>query len=278
MSRSRRKGFTLIEVMFALSILGLGLVVLIKSAAGSVFNAEQAHMLGVATDLGRYQMNEIEETMLKDGFQDTDFEQDWKDFSDLGWPTIKYSYKIEVVTIPTFEQLTQMASGSGAGSAFGSAVGSGSNLYGSAYGSGYGSGSAIVLGEGVATPLSGFQNSFLGQAMSSMFGGLSGGAGASVASGATASLIQSQYSMFQEILKDSVRKVSLHLKYQVLGSDRTLDFVAFYTDGAAIDRTLNGLGAAEGSGAGSGTGSGAGSGSGRTTTGTGTGTKKGSGS
>jgi len=43
------RGFTLIEVMFALALMGLGLVVLIKSAAGSVFNAEQAHMLGVAT-------------------------------------------------------------------------------------------------------------------------------------------------------------------------------------------------------------------------------------
>ncbi|MFT3692148.1 MAG: type II secretion system protein [Kofleriaceae bacterium] len=269
MKRPSKKGFTLIEVMFALSILGLGLVVLIKSAAGSVFNAEQAHMMGVATDLGRYQMNEIEETMLKDGFQDTDFEQDWKDFSELGWPTIKYSYKIEVATIPTFEQLTQMASGSGAGSALGSAaLGSGSNL-----GSGSGYGSAIQLGEGVATPLSGFQNSFLGQAMSSMFGGLSGGQ--SVASSGAASLIQSQYSTFQEILKDSVRKVTLHIKYQVLGSDRTLDFVAFYTDGAAIDRTLNGLGAADsGSGSGSSSGSASGSGKGSSSTGT----KKGSGS
>ena len=45
--RKHHRGFTLIEVMFALALLGLALVVLIKSAAGSVFNAEQAHMMGV---------------------------------------------------------------------------------------------------------------------------------------------------------------------------------------------------------------------------------------
>jgi len=94
-----------------------------------------------------------------------------------------------------------------------------------------------------------------------MMGGLSGGK--DIAGAGTGAIIQSQYSMFQEILKDSVRKVTLHVKWQVLGSDRDMTFVAFYTDASAMDRTLNGLGANEsGSGAGSGTGSGSGRGSG----------------
>ena len=62
--------------MFALALLGLALVVLIKSAASSIFNAEQAHMMGVATDLARGKMYEIEEMLLKDGFTDTDQSQD----------------------------------------------------------------------------------------------------------------------------------------------------------------------------------------------------------
>ncbi|MEO8845141.1 MAG: prepilin-type N-terminal cleavage/methylation domain-containing protein [Kofleriaceae bacterium] len=253
----RQRGFTLIEVMFALALLGLALVVLIKSAAGSVFNAEQAHMLGVVTDLGRGEMNEIEETLLKDGFQDTDQNQDWKGFDDLGWPNVKYSYKIEVAEMPTLDQLTAMANGSAAGA--GSGAGSGSalrSIYGS--GGGFGSGSDFTLSNGTVDPLATFQNSTLG-GMMTMMGGLSGGK--DIAGAGAGALIQSQYQMFQQILKDSVRKVTLHLKWQVLGSDRDLTFVAFYTDAGAMDRTLNGLGAAE-TGSGSSTGSGSGSGRG----------------
>lgn len=254
----RQRGFTLIEVMFALALLGLGLVVLIKSAANSVFSAEQAHMLGVATDLGRMQMDEIEETLLNEGFQDTDQNVDSKTFEAQGWPNIKYSYKVEVVEMPTFDQLTAMAAGSGASGSGHGSTGSAMS-YGSNFGSGFGSGSNFTLSNGTVDPLASFQNSTLG-GMMSMMGGLSGGK--DMAGAGAGALIQSQYSMFQEILKDSVRKVSLKITYQVLGSDRDLTFVAFYTDPVAMDRTLNGLGAAD-SGSGSGTGSGAGSGSGR---------------
>jgi general secretion pathway protein I len=254
MRRRASRGFTLIEVMFALALLGLALVVLIKSAAGSIFNAEQAHLLGVATDLGRGEMYEIEETLLKDGFSDTDQSQnDWKGFDEQGWPNIKYTYKVEAVEMPSFDQLTQMAAGSAAGS------GSAAALVGSALGSG----SNFTLGNGTVDPLSTFQNSALG-GMMSMMGGLGGGK--DIAGAAGGAMIQSQYSMFQSILKDSVRKVTLKIKWQVLGTDRDLTFVAFYTDAAAMDRTLNGMGAADtgsGSGSGSGSGTGSGSGSGR---------------
>ncbi|CAN5661795.1 hypothetical protein BH11MYX1_BH11MYX1_46770 [soil metagenome] len=242
-----RRGFTLIEVMCALALMGLGLVVLIKSAAGSIFNAEQAHMLGVATDLGRAEMYEIEEILIKDGFSDTSQSQDaWKGFEEQGWPNIKYSYKVEAVEMPTFDQLTAMASGSGSGT--------GSGYYGSG-GSASGSGSAFSLTNGTSDPLSTFQNSALG-GMMSMMGGLSGGK--DVAGGAAGALIQSQYQQFHEILKDSVRKVTLKVKWQVLGSDRDLTFVAFYTDPVAMDHVLNGAGAAE-TGSGSAAGSGSGS-------------------
>jgi general secretion pathway protein I len=258
------RGFTLIEVMFALALMGLGLVVLIKSAAGSVFNAEQAHMLGVATDLGRAQMYEIEEILLKDGFSDTSQSQDaWKGFDDQSWPNIKYSYKVEAVEMPTFDQLTAMASGSG------SSHGSGAGDHGSANsvaGSAFGSGSAFSLANGTGDPLSTFQNSALG-GMMSMMGGLSGGK--DVAGGAAGALIQSQYQQFQQILKDSVRKVTLKIKWQVLGSDRDLTFVAFYTDPVAMDHVLNGAGAAD-TGGGSGSGSGASRSPGAAATGSGT--------
>ncbi|MEO6773779.1 MAG: prepilin-type N-terminal cleavage/methylation domain-containing protein [Kofleriaceae bacterium] len=245
------RGFTLIEVMFALALLGLALVVLIRSSSSSIFNAEQAHMMGVATDLGRGEMYEIEEMLLKDGFSDTDqSHDDWQGFDDQGWPQVKYSYKVEAVEMPSFDQLQALAAGHGA---LGSGAGSGSSALGS--------GSDFSLGSAV-DPLNNFQNSALG-GMMGMMGGFGGGSAAASSNGVMGAeggaLIQSQYTMFQQILKVSVRKVTLKLKWQVLGYDRDLTFVAFYTDPSAMDQVLSGAGATDlgdtsgGSGSGSGT-------------------------
>lgn len=216
----RQRGFTLMEVMVALALLGLGLVVLIKSAANNINAAEQSHMMGIATDLARGKMYDIEEMLLKDGFTDTDQSQtDAKPFEEEGWPNIFYSYKVEQVEMPDFDQLTAMAQGrAGAGSA--SAVGSLGSA-GSAFGS---------------DALSGFQNSALG-GMLGMFGGAQGG----VSGAEGASLIQSQYSMFQDILKVSVRKVTLTVTWKVLGNDNSMKVVCYFTDPAAMDKVLHGL-------------------------------------
>ena len=245
----RSRGFTLLEIMVALALLGLGLVVLIKSAANNIRASEESHMMGIATDLARGKMYDVEEQLLKDGFTDTDQSQtDPKPFDAEGWPNIYYSYKVEQVEMPDFDQLTAMSQGrqgSGAYAGTGSA-----NYYGSAFGSAYAGFGSDAIG--------GFQNSALGS-MLGMFGGGTGGVTGSQAG----ALIQSQYSMFQQILKVSVRKVTLTLTYQVLGSDRDMKFVAFFTDPQAMDKVLSGLGAIDlgDDGSTSGTGSGSGSGS-----------------
>jgi general secretion pathway protein I len=254
----RARGFTLLEVMIALALLGFALTVLIKSAAGNIFNAQQAHMMGVATDLGRAKMYELEEKLLKDGFSDTEQHEDDQAFTDEGWPQVRYSYKIEVIELPSWDALQKLAQGQtkpGAGSA------------------GAGSGSS---GEGGG----GFNDSALGGMLSQFSGFGAPGAGAGSGKGPTDIgaaqgdlFVQGQYSMFQQILKVSIRKVSLTLKWQVMGSDRDMTVVAFFTDAAGMDKVINGMGSQDlddkaGSGSGSagkpgGTGGGAGSGSGQ---------------
>src|SRR5207237_6631768 len=156
----RPRGFTLLEVMVGLALLGLGLVVLIRSAANNIMSAEQAHMLGVATDLARGKMYDIEEQMMKDGFTDTDQSQtDQKPFDTEGWPNIFYSYKVEQIEMPNWDDLQALAKGHAMKMGSGSA-GSGASSFGSAFGSGSGSGS--TFGSGSADMLSNFQNSALG--------------------------------------------------------------------------------------------------------------------
>ncbi len=251
-SRLRAAGFTLLEVMIGLSLLGFALTVLIKSAAGSIFNARQAQMMGVVTDLARGKMYDLEETLIKDGFSDTGLADadetctDYKPFDDEGWPGVEWCAKVQQVELPSWDKLQSMAAGSGSGA-------------GSGAGSGKGSGS-----DGGEAP-SGFQNSALGGMLSMLGGGFGGGGKSSknADSKAGASFIQGQYSMVQNILKVSIRKVTLYIKWQVVGSDRDMRVVAYFTNAAAMDKVLSGMGSQDLEDAGGGSGSGSGSGSGR---------------
>jgi general secretion pathway protein I len=261
----RNRGFTLLEVMFGLALLGLGLTVLIKSAASNIFNAQQAHLMGVVSDLARGKMYDIEDKLIKDGFSDTEQHEEDQTFDEEGWPAIHYSYKIELVELPNFDSLQAIMQGSGS-------AGSGA------------SGDKAGSGDGAAGPAGAFGDSMLG-GMLSQFGGLGGGsrggaggkAGGDINASIGSSFIQSQYSMFQEILKVTIRKVTLTVNWQVMGHDRDMKVVQFLTDAGSMDKVLQGIGSKDldtgsGSGSGSGgTGGGRGSGSSGGTGGGGTG-------
>jgi general secretion pathway protein I len=228
---ARKRGFTLLEVMIGLALLALGLVVLIKGTTGNIMTAKRAQMMGIVTDLARAKMLDIEEKLMKEGFTDTDQSEEDHDFSEEGWPELKYSYKVEPVELPSFDQLSSIAQGKG------SAAGSGAR--GSAAGSDDSDGS--------------FENSALGGILSML-----GGGSADIESQAGASFLQTYYQLVQDSLKASVRKVSLTVKYDVLGEQNELTTVAFFTDAAGLDKGLLGAvnSAAEDTGSGATGGSG----------------------
>lgn len=216
------RGFTLLEVMIGLALLGFGLVVLIQSSTGSIRAAKRAQMIGVVTDLSRGKMYDIEEKLLKDGFTETDQSEEDRAFDEEGWPEIKYSYKVEQVELPSFDQLQALATSAGS----------------AARGSGAGSGED---GE----PSGSFQDSTLGGVIS-MFGGGFAGGSEDVDAAAGASFIQGYYQIIQETLKASIRKVTLTVKFDVLGDESELVTVVFLTDPAGLDKGLLGAAAAAG--------------------------------
>lgn len=265
--RRAARGFTLLEVMIALALLGLALTVLIKSVAGDIYSAQQARMIGVATDLQRAKMYEIEEKLIKDGFSDTEQGEDDQAFEAEGWPELRYSYKVEEVELPSWDKLQAIAAGRGCQSAPGSTSGSGAG--------------AESSGSGAGSQDCGFQDSALG-GMLSMFGGgglggtPSGGSGkgsGDIESAVGASFIQGQYQMFQQILKVTIRKATVTVKWNVMGTEQEMKFVQFFTDPSAMDKVIQGMGANElptdtgsgppGGGPGGGKGSGSGKGSGK---------------
>jgi general secretion pathway protein I len=66
-SGARRRGFTLLEVMVAVAILGLGLTAIMSAQAGAFAASKHARNVSVATALARCKMNEAEEKIMRLG-------------------------------------------------------------------------------------------------------------------------------------------------------------------------------------------------------------------
>ena len=97
----RARGFTLLEVLVAIAILGLGLTVILGSQVGLFTNASRGQHLTVATNLARCKMGEIEISLLKLGYQLTDVTDDGPCCGeDDGNEGYHCSWKIERVTLP----------------------------------------------------------------------------------------------------------------------------------------------------------------------------------
>lgn len=222
-ARRRRGGFTLIEVMLALAILGAALVILVKSIAGNITAAQDSFYMGVATELARGKMADLEEELLQEGFQETE-QTDEGDFSEEGWAGITWAARIEPVELPTFDVLMGLAQGE-AGAGAGSGAGSGE-------------------GDG-QSQLDTFQSSALG-GMLGMFGFGGGGGGGEAASAgeqATAGFIQSQYTLVQQVLKHSIRKITLTIAYDTGVHQERFDVILYVSDAAGMAKTLGSLGA-----------------------------------
>lgn len=84
-----RRGFTLLEVMVALSILALALVAISGVTSGAFEQSNYAKHITVATLLARGKMIDVEELLRKDGFGDDDKTYDG-DFDKEGYPGLKW--------------------------------------------------------------------------------------------------------------------------------------------------------------------------------------------
>jgi general secretion pathway protein I len=74
--RASSRGFTLLEVMVAVAILGLGLVVILTAQTGLFSSAKRAATMSTAVGLARCKMSEVEEELLREGFQITDEQEE----------------------------------------------------------------------------------------------------------------------------------------------------------------------------------------------------------
>lgn len=98
--RPERRAFTLLEVIVAISILGLGLTAILSSHAGVYSGAKYAHNVTYATNHARCRMSELELQLLKDGYPYTDLAEDGPCCDDEDDPDFSCSWTIERVLLP----------------------------------------------------------------------------------------------------------------------------------------------------------------------------------
>ncbi len=96
--KGAQRGFTLIEVLIAVAILGLGLGVLMHATAASLAAAGRTRGLTIATLLARSKMADVEQRIMDEGFSVGDVE-DEGDFGDDGHPEVTWKSKVMEVQL-----------------------------------------------------------------------------------------------------------------------------------------------------------------------------------
>src|SRR5262245_62616960 len=70
--KAARRGFSLLEVMVAIAILGLALTVILSAQGGLAASNNSAAKMSIATSLARCKMTELEQKLLRDGYPEID--------------------------------------------------------------------------------------------------------------------------------------------------------------------------------------------------------------
>jgi general secretion pathway protein I len=108
---SARSGFTLLEVLMAIAILGLGLTVLMGAQTGLFANAKRAERLSLATNVARCRMSELELELLQKGYPLIDQESEGDCCMGESEENFRCSWKIQRIELPEATDLEGGADG-----------------------------------------------------------------------------------------------------------------------------------------------------------------------
>lgn len=98
-ARRSRRGFTLLEVMVAVAILGVGITAILAAQWGAVRTVSEARNLSEANGLARCKMAELEAQLQTEGFTENDFAESGPCCDGEDNPRITCTWQI---TRPTF--------------------------------------------------------------------------------------------------------------------------------------------------------------------------------
>jgi general secretion pathway protein I len=209
------RGFTLLEVLMAVAILGLGLSVLLGAQTGLFASASRAEHISVATGLARCRVSELELELLQKGFPLIDQESDGD--CCMGEPSDGFdcSWKVQRVELPDPSEMNPAGDGGldlSTDALSSGALGAGSNPMSALLSLEQGSGSA--LGE----------KPDLGALATELTGSMGG-------TDAIAGIVMGfVYPTLKPMLEASIRKVIVSVRWREGSRERTLGVTYYVTD------------------------------------------------
>lgn len=217
---ANRRGFTLLEVMVAIAILGLGLTTILSSQVGLFANTTHAGQLSIATGLVRCKMSEIEVELLKEGYQLIDQSDEGQCCEDSEQSDFTCHWKIEKVELPMPPEGDVFAGMDGEEGAEG-AEGMPGPL---------GALAAIEQSEGAIlggeADLGSISDLMSGSGMPSGMAGMAMGGVGSMAP----MVMGIVYPELKAMLEASIRRVSVEVTWKEGSQDRKLEVVQFVTN------------------------------------------------
>jgi general secretion pathway protein I len=97
---AHQRAFTLLEVLVAIAILGLGLTVILSSQVGLFSSSQRAEQLSVAVGLARCRMAETELELVENGYPLIDQNDEGPCCDDEDEGSFRCSWKVETVELP----------------------------------------------------------------------------------------------------------------------------------------------------------------------------------
>jgi len=225
MARRHTRGFTLLEVMVAVAILGLGLTVILSSQAGLFSSASRGEHLTVASNMLRCKMSEIELDLAQKGFQLTD-ETDEGDCCDDESEGYSCSWKIERVELPPLPEASMDQDGGAPGPA-GSAGLNGPGGLGLAAPPPGPGGPAAAGPLGALMGISASQGASLGDKATP--GSVMQQLGSTGTSGMEGMVMGFVYPSLKPMLEASIRRVTVKVKWKEGQRARDLEVTQFLT-------------------------------------------------
>ncbi len=209
------RGFSLLEVMVAIAILGLVLTVILSAQGGLAASNRSAANMGQAVSLGRCKMTELQEKMLKLGYPELDaIEPGVPCCEDETHEVFSCDTRIEKIEMPNFQSGNSLGDG-------GALVGPGSDPAGTASIPGFvnPAGSSGGLNLDVDAGLAG-----IGSSLQSQIGG---GAGTQ---GLLSMVMGILYPAIKPMFEVSIRRLSVTVKWKEGPNDRELALVQYITN------------------------------------------------
>jgi general secretion pathway protein I len=210
MAAEREKGFTLLEVMVALAILGLALSAILSAQAGLYDANVKARNLSIATSTARCKMNEVEQNLLAKGYPEIDQNDEGQCCSGESPPGMSCNWKVERVTLPNPPATAVNDGGIPSGDA-GNPLGA----FGALAAAGANPGS---LGDGGLAGLSSMLSTPMGP------GGQTGTAGVA---GMAMTIV---YPQLKPLLEASIRKITIEVKWNEGPNQKKVQIVQFVTN------------------------------------------------